>query len=107
MPLPSDPEIVARADALIAAELAAHPRATRADRMLIEEFAQRRARTRAITVTFPGGAERTAYIITRSNGAYTLVFLPESDLFSLCVDTIFGPVDIGVHGAALACFSSV
>ncbi|WHZ34553.1 hypothetical protein [Sagittula sp. MA-2] len=93
--------------ALVDAELAMHPKATRADRMLLDDFRRLRARHVPITVNIPGGATTTCIMVTRSNGAYTLVWLPEAQLFSLCVDSIFGPVDIGVHGAALACFSSV
>lgn len=103
----SDP-LAAQITARIEAELAAHPRETRADRMLLEDFARQRVRRpRPITVNFSGGVTQTCYIVTRSNGAYTLVYVPAVDLFSLCVDSIFGPVDIGVHGPALACFSSV
>lgn len=96
-------EVTARIDA----ELATHPCQTRADRMLLEDFSRQRARPRSVTVNIPGGATRTGVLVTRSNGAYTLVYMPEIELFSLCVDSIFGPVDIGVHGTALACFASV
>ncbi|WP_425072081.1 hypothetical protein [Sagittula sp. S175] len=92
---------------LVDAELAAHPRDSQADRMLIEDFTRLRARHRAITVNIPGGHTQTGILVTRSNGAYTLVYMPEVALFSLCVDSMFGPVDIGVHGPALACFSSI
>ena len=103
-----DPTHAARHVAdLIDAELAAHPSVERADTMLLEEFRRLRSRHVPITVNIPGGATTTCILATRSNGAYTLVWLPEAATFSLCVDSIFGPDDIGVHGPALACFASV
>ncbi|MGP6087302.1 hypothetical protein [Antarctobacter jejuensis] len=93
---------------LIEAEITAFAVGDQGDRMLLEEFARMRVkRPRPITVNFSGGQTGTGYSVTRSNGAYSVLYLPEAGLFSLCVDSIFGPVDIGVHGPALACFGSV
>ena len=100
-------QVTARVEAELAAFCADARNDTRSDRMLIEEFTRLRARPRPITVNFSGGITQTCYMVTRSNGAYCVVYLPTAGLFSLCVDSMFGPVDIGVHGPALACFASV
>lgn len=62
---------------------------------------------RLITVNFSGGVRQKCWAITRSDGTYRVVFLPRAGYFSLCVESDFGPLDIGVHGSALGCFSSV
>lgn len=58
-------------------------------------------------VNFSGGVTQECWTVTRSNGAYRVVFMPEVGYFSLCVVSQFGPLDIGVHGAAIGCFTSV
>lgn len=60
-----------------------------------------------ITVNFSGGIRQKCWAITRSDGDYRVVFLPRAGYFSLCVESDFGPLDIGVHGSAIGCFSSV
>ena len=76
--------------------------------MMLEAFARLRVRCpRPITVNFSGGLTQTCYSVTRSNGDYSVLFMPKAGYFSLCVDSDFGPLDIGVHGPALACFASV
>lgn len=60
-----------------------------------------------ITVNFSGGVRQKCWAITRSDGTYRVVFLPRAGYFSLCVESDFGPLDIGVHGSAIGCFSSV
>lgn len=45
--------------------------------------------------------------MTRPNGAYSGFYMPKAGYFSLCVDTDLGPVDIAVHGPALAVFGAV
>ena len=62
---------------------------------------------RLITVNFSGGVRQKCWAITRSDGTYRVVFLPRAGYFSLCVESDFGPLDIGVHGSAIGCFSSV
>ena len=62
---------------------------------------------REITVNFSGGIRQKCWAITRSDGDYRVVFLPRAGYFSLCVESDFGPLDIGVHGSAIGCFSSV
>ncbi|OWV42189.1 hypothetical protein CDZ97_12965 [Mameliella alba] len=93
---------------LVDEELADFAVASRGDRLLLEDFARMRVRRpRPITVNFSGGLTDTCYSVTRSNGAYSVLFLPKAGYFSLCVDSYFGPLDIGVHGPALGCFASV
>ncbi|MEP4197927.1 MAG: hypothetical protein ABJL99_20060 [Aliishimia sp.] len=60
-----------------------------------------------ITVNFSGGVRQKCWSITKSDGDYRVVFLPRVGYFSLCVESDFGPLDIGVHGSAIGCFSSV
>ncbi|WP_420326399.1 hypothetical protein [Mameliella sp.] len=93
---------------LVEDELAGFAVESQGDRLLLEEFARMRVRRpRPITVNFSGGLTLTCYSVTRSDGAYTVLFLPTAGYFSLCVDSDFGPLDIGVHGPALGCFASV
>lgn len=58
-------------------------------------------------VNLPGGICDEAWAVTRSNGAYRVLWLPWIDVFSLAVESRFGLVDINVHGDAIGCFSSV
>jgi hypothetical protein len=93
---------------LVEAEITAFDASARAGRMLLDEFQRQRVkRPRAITVNFSGGITQTCWTVTRSNGAYSTVYLPSAGYFSLCVDSDFGPLDIGVHGPAIAVFSAV
>lgn len=62
---------------------------------------------REITVNFSGGVQQKCWSVTRSDGDYRVVYLPRAGYFSLCVESDFGPLDIGVHGSAIGCFSSV
>jgi len=58
-------------------------------------------------VNLPGGISDEAWAVTRSNGAYRVLWLPWADAFSLAVESRCGLVDINVHGDAIGCFSSV
>ncbi|MZR15190.1 hypothetical protein GQE99_19400 [Maritimibacter sp. DP07] len=60
-----------------------------------------------IEVNLPGGITDFAYAVTRQKGPYRVLWLPWLDIFSLAVESRFGPVDINVHGDAIGCFSSV
>lgn len=62
---------------------------------------------RQITVNFSGGITQKCWSVTRSDGSYRVVYMPMAGYFSLCVESDFGPLDIGVHGSAIGCFSSV
>lgn len=100
--------IRARINRLLSVEMAALDIRQRANEMLLTEFeALREVPPAPLQVLFSGGTVQTCWRVTRSNGAYSLIFLPTAGYFSLCVDSVFGPVDIGVHGPALQCFASV
>lgn len=58
-------------------------------------------------VNLPGGISDEAWAVTRSNGAYQVLWLPWADAFSLAVESRYGLVDINVHGDAIPCFASV
>ncbi len=60
-----------------------------------------------VTVNFSGGLTQECWAVTTPNGDYRVIFLPLAGYFSLCVESVFGPLDIGVHGHAIGCFSSV
>ncbi len=60
-----------------------------------------------LPVHLPGGISDEAWAVTRSNGAYRVLWLPWADAFSLAVESRYGLVDISVHGDAIGCFSSV
>lgn len=60
-----------------------------------------------VTVNFSGGLTQKCWSVTRSDGDYRVIYMPLAGYFSLCVESDFGPLDIGVHGDAIGCFSSV
>lgn len=62
---------------------------------------------RLISVNFSGGLQQKCWTITRSDGDYRVIYMPLAGYFSLCVESDFGPLDIGVHGSAIGCFGSV
>lgn len=96
------PDVPARIDARVNAEIAAnthHPH--------LAEFCAARVPPHPVEVQFSGGIFQDCFAITRSNGRYTVVWLPLANTFALTVDGQFGPLDIGVHGPVLAVFSSV
>jgi len=62
---------------------------------------------RRITVNFSGGLTQECWTVTRCNGPYRVIYMPKAGYFSLCVESEFGPLDIGVHGPAIDCFGSV
>ncbi|WP_417207414.1 hypothetical protein [Antarctobacter sp.] len=104
----ADDDLSAHVTRLVDGELAGFAVRGRGDRLLLEDFARLRVRRpRPITVTFSGGLTQTCYSVTRSDGDYSVLFMPKAGYFSLCVDSVFGPLDIGVHGPALGCFASV
>jgi hypothetical protein len=97
------PDAPARIEGLIAAELAQVPEGN----PHLPDFLAARIVPEPVEVQFSGGIFLDAFAVTRSNGRYTVVWLPNADTFALTVDGQFGPLDIGVHGPALAVFSSV
>ena len=58
-------------------------------------------------VNFSGGITQTCWTVTRTDGTYRVVFMPIAGYFSLCVESDFGPLDIGVHGDAMGCYGAV
>ncbi|MEP3920373.1 hypothetical protein [Ascidiaceihabitans sp.] len=59
------------------------------------------------TVNFSSGVTQTCWTVTRTDGTYRVVYMPVAGYFSLCVESDFGPLDIGVHGPAMGCYGSV
>ncbi len=92
-----------RIEGLLATELAA----AGPDHPYLLDFHAARIPPEPVEVQFSGGIFMDCWAVTRSNGRYTVVWLPMAGYFALCVDGQFGPLDIGVHGGALACFASV
>jgi hypothetical protein len=95
------PDAPARIEALLAAEMARADPATRA------EFDAARIPPEPIEVQFSGGIFQDCWAVTRAGSRYRVIWLPLAGYFALCVEGQFGPLDIGVHGPALACFASV
>lgn len=73
----------------------------------VRAFRQALCEPEQVTANFSGGVTQECWTITYSNGAYRVLFLPTAGYFSLCVESEIGPLDIGVHGKAIGCFSSV
>ena len=92
---------------LVAAEALDAPRNTPADRALVTAFEDALVQPYETTVNFSGGMTQRCWTVARGDGSYRVVYLPRAGYFSLCVESDFGPLDIGVHGPALGCFASV
>ena len=91
-------------DAEVAEAMASDDRVTR---RTAEAFVQNRRKPRQVSVQFSGGITQRCWSVSRGDGTYRVMFLPTAGYFSLCVESDFGPLDIGVHGPALGCFGSV
>lgn len=102
--LPATPDQI---EALIAEQIDAFPVETRAARMTVEAFRANLRAPRLVTVNFSGGITQKCWSVTRGDGCYRVIYLPTAGYFSLCVESDFGPLDIGVHGGAIECFGSV
>jgi hypothetical protein len=102
------PSTEQRVDALLDAELdeAANSQDT-VLRQTAQDFASLRCPPAEVTVNFSGGLTQRCWSVSRGDGTYRVVYLPKAGYFSLCVESDFGPLDIGVHGPALGCFGSV
>jgi len=98
---------IARIDALLDAEMSAFKVDTRLRAGSLAAFAKARIQPRAVTVNFSGGFTHRCYSVTRTDGDYRVIYMPRAEYFALCVESVFGPLDIGVHGGAIACHSSV
>ena len=77
------------------------------DDATIAEFLDLRIQSEKVIVNFSGGIQKECWRVTQSNGSYSVIYMPEAGYFSLCVDSALGPLDIGVHGPAIRCFSSI
>ena len=93
--------------AKIAAEIADFRPETASDENLLSAFRAALREPRLVTVQFSGGFTQKCWSVTRTNGTYRVVYLPTAGYFSLCVESDFGPLDIGVHGPAIGCYGSV
>ena len=98
------PEVV---DAIIDQEIEEFDDSMPENAATLDAFQKARIMPREVTVNFSGGITQKCYAVTRSNGDYSVAYLPVPGYFALCVDSAIGPLDIGVHGPALACFGSV
>ena len=96
-----------RIDLLIQTELAEEDRTDVGTVRLLDAFEAVRCLPHEVTVQFSGGLMQRCWQVTRSDGDYSVVYMPNAGYFALCVDSAFGPLDIGVHGPALGCFGSV
>lgn len=76
-------------------------------RATARHFQDLRQKPRQVTVNFSGGITQSCWSVSRGDGTYRVIYLPSAGYFSLCVESDFGPLDIGVHGPALSCFGSV
>lgn len=73
----------------------------------VSQFVSARVPPKLLSVNFSGGIVQKCWTVTRTNGDYRVVYLPTAGYFSLCVESQIGLLDIGVHGSAIGCFSSV
>ncbi|MEL6885988.1 MAG: hypothetical protein AAFP87_15875 [Pseudomonadota bacterium] len=92
---------------MVASEVTDAPRDSATERALIDAFEDALVQPFETTVQFSGGITQRCWTVTRTDGAYRVVYLPRAGYFALCVESDFGPLDIGVHGPALGCFASV
>lgn len=92
---------------MIEAELREYRTGTEDRLATVNAFRQALREPALVTVNFSGGLTQKCWSVTCSNGDYRVVYLPLAGYFSLCVESDFGPLDIGVHGDAIGCFSSV
>ena len=94
-------------DALLETERLNLQNSGEVDDATITDFFDLRSQSEKVFVNFSGGIQKECWRVTQTNGSYSVVYMPEVGYFSLCVDSALGPLDIGVHGPAIRCFSSV
>ncbi|GHF69465.1 hypothetical protein [Seohaeicola zhoushanensis] len=73
----------------------------------LEDFRAALCPPETVEVQFSGGITQTCWAVTRAEGPYRVIYLPSAGYFALCVESRFGPLDIGVHGGAIDCYASV
>lgn len=106
--LDPDLSIAARISRLVEDELAEADRSDdRVTRATARDLRRALKVPREVTVNFSGGITQTCWSVSRGDGTYRVIYMPRAGYFSLCVESDFGPLDIGVHGPALGCFGSV
>ena len=76
-------------------------------RLLLKEFREAMIEPQEVEALFCGGITQACWAVTRSNGAYRVIWVPSAEVFSLAVESKYGPVDIGVHGDAVAVYGSI
>jgi len=76
-------------------------------RLLLAEFRAALIEPTETEVLFCGGVTQTCWSVTRSDGAYRVIYIPSAEIFSLAVESRYGAVDIGVHGDAICVFGSI
>lgn len=109
----TNPAELARIQARVAAEIGAFDPVRHGhgiadwNRATLADFEAALVEPRLMEVNLPGGITDWAWAVTRSNGAYRVLWLPWADTFSLAVESRYGLVDIAVHGEAIGCFASV
>ena len=96
-----------RIGALIDAEIEAFDLSALGARASLVDFCGSLCEPEVTPVNFSGGYTQDCWTVTRPDGAYRVVYMPKAGYFSLCVESVFGPLDIGVHGEAIGCFGSV
>ena len=102
-----DLSVSERIEAMIAEEIVEAPIGTQTECNTLVAFQSALVEPFETTVQFSGGMTQRCWSVTRTDGSYRVVYLPLAGYFSLCVESDFGPLDIGVHGSALGCFASV
>jgi hypothetical protein len=105
--LDPDLSLAERVSRMIASEIDSASQATPRDLAMLSAFCDALVQPFETTVLFSGGMTQKCWTVTRTDGTYRVVYLPLAGYFSLCVESDFGPLDIGVHGPAMGCFGSV
>lgn len=103
----ADLSIPDRIGDLIATEVAEFDASSAQGAATLAAFQRATCPPKRVEVQFSGGIMQTCWAVTQANGDYRVIYLPLAGYFSLCVESQFGPLDIGVHGSAIGCFSSV
>lgn len=93
--------------ATVQSEIATAPIGTARERAELEAFRNALVAPFKTTVNFSGGFQQICWTVTRTDGTYRVIYMPVAGYFSLCRESDFGPLDMGVHGSAMGCFGSV
>ncbi|SPH22756.1 hypothetical protein ASD8599_03504 [Ascidiaceihabitans donghaensis] len=105
--LDPDLSVAERISGLVQAEIDTARVETDRDLRHLDAFRAALVKPFETTVNFSGGVTQTCWTVTRTDGTYRVVYMPVAGYFSLCVESDFGPLDIGVHGPAMGCYGSV